>query len=101
MHDSDKKRLHFVVTVKPLIVQILTKETRVLADKIYEVECRTSGSRPDAIITWWKANKQIKKKAQNVSSSFALYNKSQLHTVKKKIEVILKLLLLKRDNLKL
>lgn len=57
----------FIVAVKPLMVQILTKETRVSADKNYEVECRTSGSRPDAVITWWKANKQIKKKTQNVS----------------------------------
>lgn len=55
-------------SVKPLVVQILTKEPRVSADKNYDVECRTSGSRPEAVITWWKANKQIKKMAQNVSS---------------------------------
>ncbi|CAD1479048.1 unnamed protein product, partial [Heterotrigona itama] len=52
---------------KPLVVQILTKEPRVSADKNYDVECRTSGSRPEAVITWWKAEKQIKKMAQNVS----------------------------------
>lgn len=55
------------VAVKPLVVQILTKESRVSAGKNYEVECRTSGSRPDAVITWWKANKPIKKMAQTVS----------------------------------
>lgn len=48
-------------------MQILTKEPRVSADKNYDVECRTSGSRPEAVITWWKAEKQIKKMAQNVS----------------------------------
>jgi len=53
--------------VKPLVVQILTKETRVSADKNYDVECRTSGSRPEAVITWWKANKPIKKMSQTVS----------------------------------
>ncbi|KZC06717.1 Neural cell adhesion molecule 2 [Dufourea novaeangliae] len=53
------------VNLKPLVVQILTKESRVSADKNYDVECRTSGSRPEAVITWWKANKQIKKKAEN------------------------------------
>jgi len=54
--------------VKPLVVQILTKETRVSADKNYDVECRTSGSRPEAVITWWKANKPIKKMSQTVSA---------------------------------
>ncbi|XP_043581853.1 hemicentin-2-like isoform X1 [Bombus pyrosoma] len=53
------------VNLKPLVVQILTKEPRVSADKNYDVECRTSGSRPEAVITWWKAEKQIKKMAQN------------------------------------
>ncbi|XP_024892513.1 hemicentin-2-like isoform X1 [Temnothorax curvispinosus] len=53
------KLLILDVNLKPLIVQILTKETRVSADKNYNVECRTSGSRPEAMITWWKANKPI------------------------------------------
>lgn len=55
------------VNLKPLVVQILTKEARVSADKNYDVECRTSGSRPEAVITWWKANKPIKKMAQAYS----------------------------------
>lgn len=59
--------LFFSISVKPLVVQILTKEPRVSADKNYEVECRTSGSRPEPVITWWKGDKQIKKIAQNVS----------------------------------
>ncbi|XP_003703425.2 neural cell adhesion molecule 1 isoform X1 [Megachile rotundata] len=62
------------VNLKPLVVQILTKEPRVSADKNYNVECRTSGSRPEAVITWWKANKQIKKMAQN----YALENNQSL-----------------------
>ncbi|XP_029661116.1 hemicentin-1-like [Formica exsecta] len=44
------------VNLKPLVVQILTKEARVSA-----------GSRPEAVITWWKANKPIKKMAQTYS----------------------------------
>ncbi|XP_067207979.1 neural cell adhesion molecule 2-like isoform X2 [Linepithema humile] len=68
------KLLILNVNLKPVTVQILTKETRVSADKNYDVECRTSGSRPDAMITWWKANKQIKKKAQN----YALENNQTL-----------------------
>ncbi|XP_076645161.1 neural cell adhesion molecule 1 [Halictus rubicundus] len=53
------------VNLKPLVVQILTKEPRVSADKKYDVECRTNGARPEAVITWWKANKQIKRMVQN------------------------------------
>ncbi|KYM77198.1 Hemicentin-2 [Atta colombica] len=53
------------MNLKPLVVQILTKETRVSADKNYDVECRSSGSRPNAVITWWKANKPIINKEIN------------------------------------
>ncbi|XP_011504734.1 PREDICTED: hemicentin-2-like [Ceratosolen solmsi marchali] len=56
------------VNLKPLDVHILTKEPRVLADKKYEVECRSTGSRPEAIITWWKANKRIDNKTKNYAS---------------------------------
>lgn len=58
--------------MKPVFVKILTKEPRVSADKKYAVECRTTGSRPDAVITWWMANKQIKKVVQNVSIPLTL-----------------------------
>ncbi|OAD53110.1 Myelin-associated glycoprotein [Eufriesea mexicana] len=62
------------IKVKPLVVQILTKEPRVSAGKNYDVECRTSGSRPEAEITWWKGIKQIKKMVQN----YALENNQSL-----------------------
>lgn len=57
----------FSLTVKPQTVSILTKEKHVSADKRYEVECRTSGSRPDAVITWWKGSRPVKRLAKNVS----------------------------------
>ncbi|XP_076164768.1 neural cell adhesion molecule 2 [Ptiloglossa arizonensis] len=62
------------VNLKPLVVQILTKEPRVSPDKNYDVECRTSGSKPEAKITWWKGDKQINKTAQN----YALENNQSL-----------------------
>lgn len=37
------------------------------ADKRYDVECRTTGSRPDAVITWWKGSRPVKRLAKNVS----------------------------------
>lgn len=53
--------------MKPIAVHILTKEKYVSADKRYDVECKSSGSRPEAYITWWKAQQQLKRMAKNVS----------------------------------
>jgi hypothetical protein len=55
--------------VKPVAVHITTKDRQVSADKRYDVECRSSGSRPEAIITWWKNSRQIKRVTKNVSIS--------------------------------
>ncbi|KAK9709842.1 CD80-like C2-set immunoglobulin domain [Popillia japonica] len=55
------------INLKPQTVNILTKERHVSADKRYEVECRTSGSRPEAVITWWKGSRPVKKLAKNFS----------------------------------
>lgn len=62
--------------VKPLSVLILTKEREISADRRYEVECRSIGSRPEAVITWWKGNRQMKRISKNVSTTFfILYSK--------------------------
>lgn len=54
--------------MKPTAVHILTKEKFVSADKTYDVECKSSGSRPaPATVTWWRGNKQIKRLVKNVS----------------------------------
>ncbi|KAF5299126.1 hypothetical protein FQR65_LT09484 [Abscondita terminalis] len=55
------------INLKPQTVHILTKEKQVSADKRYEIECRTSGSRPEAVITWWKGSRPIKRLAKNFS----------------------------------
>lgn len=69
------KSIKFYVSlpVKPKSVNILTKEKQVSADKRYEVECRTVGSRPEAVITWWKGSRPIKRLAKNVSNFIYLY----------------------------
>lgn len=54
--------------MKPLSVVISGKEKTVSAEKTYDIECKASGSKPPAIITWWKGNKQLKKMAKNVCS---------------------------------
>ncbi|XP_030370530.1 protein turtle homolog A [Scaptodrosophila lebanonensis] len=53
------------VNLKPIAVHILTKDRFVSADRSYDVECKSSGSKPPALITWWKGNKQLKKLTKN------------------------------------
>nr|CAD7586356.1 unnamed protein product [Timema genevievae] len=55
------------INLKPISVKILTQESQISADRRYEVECRSSGSRPEAIITWWKGSRQIKRITKNFS----------------------------------
>nr|XP_017021487.1 protein turtle homolog A isoform X1 [Drosophila kikkawai]XP_017021488.1 protein turtle homolog A isoform X1 [Drosophila kikkawai] len=53
------------VNLKPMAVHILTKDRFVSADRTYDVECKSSGSKPPALITWWKGSKQLKKLTKN------------------------------------
>jgi len=49
-------------SVKPIYVNILNSSSLTLvADRKYEIHCVTSGSRPDAIITWMKGKKSLKR----------------------------------------
>ncbi|XP_050504924.1 neural cell adhesion molecule 2 [Diabrotica virgifera virgifera] len=45
----------------PLTATILKTESRLVADKRYEVTCESAGSRPPAIITWYKGKRQLKR----------------------------------------
>ncbi|BES90972.1 CD80-like C2-set immunoglobulin domain [Nesidiocoris tenuis] len=54
------------INLKPVAVNILNKERHISADKRYDVECRATGSRPAAVITWWKGSRQIKRLAKNL-----------------------------------
>lgn len=65
--EEKKQNLIQFVAVRPLTVQILNKNRHLSADRSYEVECRTIGSRPEAQITWWKEKKPMRGKARNVS----------------------------------
>ncbi|XP_050673051.1 uncharacterized protein LOC126970949 [Leptidea sinapis] len=65
----ETKVLILDINLKPITVNILTKERQVSADKRYEVECKTSGSRPEAAVSWWKNNRQLKRMAKNFSEN--------------------------------
>lgn len=47
--------------VKPIYVDILNSSLTLVADRKYEIHCVTSGSRPDAVITWLKGKKSLKR----------------------------------------
>lgn len=47
--------------VKPLTVQIVNPPTPLVADRRYEVACESAGSRPNAIITWYKGKRQLRR----------------------------------------
>ncbi|KAG6453238.1 hypothetical protein O3G_MSEX008040 [Manduca sexta] len=51
------------INLRPLSTQILNKRSQLSADRTYEVECKTTGSRPEATLTWWKGGRQMKKSA--------------------------------------
>ncbi|XP_015110643.1 neural cell adhesion molecule 1 [Diachasma alloeum] len=67
------------VNLKPLEVNITNKQNHLLAVQTYEIECATSGSKPEAIITWWKGSHQVKHMAkkftdtENVTRSILSY----------------------------
>lgn len=51
-------------------VNITNKKSHLSALQTYVIECVTSGSKPEAIITWWKGSHQVKhmaKKVKNIS----------------------------------
>lgn len=68
--------------MKPIAVHIMTKDRFVSADRTYDIECKSSGSKPQAVITWWKGNKQLKKLTKNVSIFyFKVLTISYTHTI--------------------
>ncbi|XP_065338846.1 B-cell receptor CD22-like isoform X3 [Cloeon dipterum] len=65
LNEPAMKAVVLDINLKPIAVNIVTKEKHVSADKRYEVECKASGSRPEAVITWWKGSRQIKRITKN------------------------------------
>lgn len=53
--------VHFSLIVKPLTVEIVNKKLPLVADRRYEVQCESGGSRPNAIITWYKGKRQLRR----------------------------------------
>ncbi|XP_055600251.1 nephrin-like [Uranotaenia lowii] len=52
--------------LKPLTVKVKDPPRALVADKRYEVSCESSGSRPSAIITWYKGKRQMRRTKDDV-----------------------------------
>ncbi|XP_041969779.1 hemicentin-1-like [Aricia agestis] len=63
------KLLILDINLRPLTVQIVNKNRQLSADRSYEVECRATGSRPEAQITWLKGTKPLRRKAKTFSDT--------------------------------
>lgn len=62
----------FLITVRPLQTTITTMDNFLLAERRYDIECITVGSRPPAVITWWKNSRQINQLPTIVSNLLKL-----------------------------
>lgn len=47
--------------VKPLTIKVINPPATLVADKRYEIVCQSTGSRPNAIITWYKGKRQMRR----------------------------------------
>ena len=50
------------------------------AEKRYDIECKSSGSRPEAMLSWWKGSRQIKRMAKNVSICMLMFTTFIYHS---------------------
>ncbi|XP_053677055.1 nephrin-like [Anopheles nili] len=47
--------------LKPLTIKVINPPGALVADKRYEIGCQSVGSRPNAIITWYKGKRQMRR----------------------------------------
>ncbi|KAH8306629.1 hypothetical protein KR044_001136, partial [Drosophila immigrans] len=68
--DKPKERSFILdMHLKPLIVKILDPPSSMIADRRYEVTCESLGSRPNAIITWYKGKRQLRRTKDDISKN--------------------------------
>lgn len=57
---------HFSVT--PLNIRLLGAHQPLSAGKRYDLLCQSAGSRPPAVITWWRDGQRLEKTTETVSN---------------------------------
>lgn len=53
----------------------MNPSTPLVADRRYEVQCESSGSRPNAIITWYKGKRQLRRAKVSIKNLLFLFHK--------------------------
>lgn len=56
-------------TVRPLLVEITFNNQPLSAERNYDIECQSVGSRPPARITWWINGIEYKERSKTVSTN--------------------------------
>ncbi|XP_058819211.1 hemicentin-2-like [Topomyia yanbarensis] len=67
---AEAKETSYVLDMhlKPLTVKVVDPPDDLVADKRYEVSCHSTGSRPNAIITWYKGKRQMRRTKDDILS---------------------------------
>ncbi|XP_022257793.1 roundabout homolog 2-like [Limulus polyphemus] len=55
------------MNLKPLEVLIISTHPHVSANRKFEIECQTTGSRPSSHITWWLGNRKMESSMETIS----------------------------------
>ena len=84
-------------SVRPETVTIMNKKEPISAGREYHLECRSSGSRPPATITWWK---NIKFQQQSTSKVTDFLDSSRLG-LRLRLRISLKVMLWARLRFRL
>ncbi|XP_055684288.1 hemicentin-2 isoform X1 [Lutzomyia longipalpis] len=71
---AEPKESSYVLDIylKPLEVKIKEPPGPLVADRRYEITCQSSGSRPNAIITWYKGKRQLRRTRDDVLNNTTL-----------------------------
>ncbi|XP_065338452.1 nephrin-like isoform X2 [Cloeon dipterum] len=67
--DPRDTNLKLDLYLNPLTVHINKKPNPLKAEQKYEVSCTSAGSRPSAVITWYKGKKQLLRRVKDENSS--------------------------------
>lgn len=66
------------ISVAPLNVRLLGAHQPLSAGRRYDLLCQSAGSRPPAVITWWRDGVRVESTTETVSIIFYKCEKTKL-----------------------
>lgn len=61
-----------LISVTPLNIRLLGAHQPLSAGKRYDLLCQSAGSRPSAVITWWRDGQRLEKTTETVNLQFLI-----------------------------